>query len=98
MYIIVDTTAFSAYNNKEEAQRVAAEKGPDYAVYSPASDKTPLQLELLYSLALELLQVGKVNPLFIKLEMTNLLGEVTELTARQIINDARNWIDAHVES
>lgn len=69
----------------------------NYQLFSPASDKTPLQLELLYSLVLELLKTGKVNPVFIKMTMTNLLGEEVEMTALQIINDARAWIDAHVD-
>ena len=37
--------------------------------------------------------MGKVNPLFIKVEKTNLLGETEEFTARQIINDARAYMD-----
>lgn len=100
MYIVVDTTQQPTYADKAEAEaaRLAMERefGPGYAIYSPASDKTPQQLELLYALTLQLLKVGKVNPLFIKVELTDLLGETTEITARQIINDARNWIDAHV--
>lgn len=68
----------------------------DYQLFSPASDKTPEQLELLYGLTLELLKVGKINPLFIKLTKIDLLGTETEITALQVINDARAWIDTHV--
>ena len=73
------------------------EFGPGYQLFSPASDKTPEQLELLYGLTLELLKVGKINPLFIKLTKIDLLGAETEITALQVINDARAWIDAHVQ-
>ena len=97
MYVVVNTATSTQHMDKEDAERVAAELGPDFAVYSPASDKTPLQLELLYALTVQLLTVGKINPLFITVELTNLLGETTEYTARQIVNDARAWIDAHVE-
>lgn len=101
MYVIVDTLQQHQYADKEEAQAALTamerEFGPGYRLFSTASDKTPLQLELLYSLVLELLKTGKVNPVFIKMTMTNLLGEEVEMTALQIINDARAWIDAHVE-
>lgn len=97
MYVIVDTLDYRVFTDKEEAQALAKEMGAPYRVFSPASDKTPLQLELLYSLVLELLKTGKVNPVFIKMTMTNLLGEEVEMTALQIINDARAWIDAHVQ-
>ena len=98
MYIIVDTTQQTTYTDKEEAQRALKDFethfGPGYQLYSPASDKVPEQLELLYALTVQLLTVGKVNPLFIKLELVNLLGEVREVTARQIVNDARAYLDA----
>lgn len=101
MYVIVDTKQQHQFADKEEAQAALTamerEFGPGYQLFSPASDKTPLQLELLYSLVLELLKTGKVNPVFIKMTMTNLLGEEVEMTALQIINDARAWIDAHVQ-
>ena len=101
MYVVVDTTQQTTYADKAEAEAALAamerEFGPGYVLYSPASDKTPLQLELLYALTVQLLTVGKVNPLYITVELTNLLGETTEYTARKIVNDARAWIDAHVE-
>lgn len=100
MYVIVDTNSSHQYSDKEEAQQalIAMERefGPGYQLFSPASDKTPEQLELLYGLTLELLKVGKINPLFIKLTRIGLLGDETEITALQVINDARAWIDAHV--
>lgn len=100
MYAIIDTRAASLYADKEEAEqaRLSYERefGPGWQLFSPASDKTPEQLELLYGLTLELLKVGKINPLFIKLTRIGLLGEETEITALQVINDARAWIDAHV--
>lgn len=67
-----------------------------YEVFTQAIEKTPEQLELLYGLTLELLKVGKINPLFIKLTKIDLLGTETEITALQVINDARAWIDTHV--
>ena len=60
-----------------------------YEVFTQAIEKTPEQLELLYGLTLELLKVGKINPLFIKLTKIDLLGNETEITALQVINDAR---------
>ena len=105
MYALLNTTLnhiVDTGTDKEELQdslNRLKELNPqsNYQLFSPASDKTPLQLELLYSLVLELLKTGKVNPVFIKMTMTNLLGEEVEMTALQIINDARAWIDAHVQ-
>lgn len=94
MYIIANPKQALVFTDKEEAVAEAAKTGPDFKVYSPASDKVPEQLELLYALTIQLLTVGKVNPLFIKLELVNLLGEVREVTARQIVNDARAYLDA----
>lgn len=100
MYVIVDTNNQHQYADKEEAltaiTAMEREFGHGYKLFSPASDKTPEQLELLYGLTLELLKVGKINPLFIKLTRIGLLGDETEITALQVINDARAWIDAHV--
>ncbi len=92
MYIIADSTIASRYD-KDEALAEVAKLGPNYKLYVPAVENAPEKLELLYGLTLQLLKVGKVNPLFIKVEKTNLLGETEELTARQIINDARAYMD-----
>jgi len=92
MYIIADSTIASRYD-KDEALAEVAKLGPNYKLYVPAVENAPEKLELLYGLTLQLLKVGKVNPLFIKVEKTNLLGETEKLTARQIINDARAYMD-----
>ncbi len=92
MYIIADSTIASRYD-KDEALAEVAKLGPNYKLYVPAVENAPEKLELLYGLTLQLLKAGKVNPLFIKVEKTNLLGETEELTARQIINDARAYMD-----
>jgi len=92
MYIIADSTIASRYD-KDEALAEVAKLGPNYKLYVPAVENAPEKLELLYGLTLQLLKVGKVNPLFIKVEKTNLLGDTEELTARQIINDARAYMD-----
>ena len=92
MYIIADSTIASRYD-KDEALAEVAKLGPNYKLYVPAVENAPEKLELLYGLTLKLLQVGKVNPLFIKVEKTNLLGDTEEFTARQIINDARAYMD-----
>lgn len=105
MYALLNTTnqhLVDTGTDKEELQDSldrlkALHPENDYQLFSPASDKTPEQLELLYGLTLELLKVGKINPLFIKLTKIDLLGAETEITALQVINDARAWIDAHVE-
>lgn len=96
MYIVLDPLEHQVHLDKEVADKAAAALGNSHKVFSPASDKTPEQLELLYGLTLELLKVGKINPLFIKLTRIGLLGDETEITALQVINDARAWIDAHV--
>ena len=92
MYIIADSTTASRYD-KDEALAEVAKLGPNYKLYVPAVENAPEKLELLYGLTLQLLKVGKVNPLFIKVEKTNLLGDTEEFTARQIINDARAYMD-----
>jgi len=92
MYIIADSTIASRYD-KDEALAEVAKLGPNYKLYVPAVENAPEKLELLYGLTLQLLKVGKVNPLFIEVEKTNLLGETEKLTARQIINDARAYMD-----
>ena len=101
MYTIVDTKQATQYTDKEEAQAALTamerEFGPGYQLYGPVVEKTPEQLELLYALTLELLKIGKINPIFIKLTKIDLLGNETEITALQVINDARAWIDTHVD-
>lgn len=92
MYIIANAAVASRFD-KDEALAEVAKLGPNYKLYVPAVENAPEKLELLYGLTLQLLKVGKVNPLFIKVEKTNLLGETEELTARQIINDARAYMD-----
>lgn len=101
MYVVLNTTNNTLYAtglDKEALEKEIVEMkrvtGDDFQLFSPASDKVPEQLELLYALTIQLLTVGKVNPLFIKLELVNLLGEVREVTARQIVNDARAYLDA----
>ena len=84
-------------NDKAAAFVSAAAAGDSHKVYGPVVEKTAEQLELLYGLTLELLKVGKINPLFIKLTKIDLLGTETEITALQVINDARAWIDTHVQ-
>lgn len=102
MYAIVDTAAPDLFALKDEAQAHADAKNAEtpgrFTVYGPTSDNAPIKIELLYALVVQLLKVGKVNPMFITVEMTNLLGEVESISARQIVNDARAWIDSHVES
>lgn len=97
MYIIANATVASRFD-KEEAEAEVAKlnrdnPGSEYKLYVPVVAKTPEKLELLYGLTLQLLKVGKINPLNITLEIINLLGEVETITARQVINDARAWID-----
>lgn len=96
MYVILKTEDHPQYDNKEVATATAASLEPGHEVFTQAIDKTPEQLELLYGLTLELLKVGKINPLFIKLTKIDLLGNETEITALQVINDARAWIDTNV--
>ena len=103
MYLIINEdplghqVAAGPMTDKEEAFAFASAAGGAHKVYGPVVEKTPEQLELLYALTLELLKVGKVNPLFIKMTRVGLLGDETEITALQVINDARAWIDAHVQ-
>ena len=92
MYILVDPSQAKLFADKEEAAAEAARLG--LTVYSPASNKVPEQLELLYALTIQLLKVGKVNPLYINVKLTDLLGQTREITARQIVNDARAYLDA----
>lgn len=97
MYIIADAKIASRFDKEEALAEVAKlnrdKPGSDYKLYVPAVDNAPEKLELLYGLTIQLLKVGKVNPIFIKIEKTNLLGETEEFTARQIINDARAYMD-----
>lgn len=102
MYALIDTTKQHLYSDKEEAQASLTaherEFGPGFALYGPVVEKTPDQLELLYGLTLQLLKTGKINPVNIRLNITDLLGQETEITALKVINDARAWIDTHVEA
>lgn len=97
MYIIANANVASRFDKDEALAEVAklnqSDPNGNYKLYVPAVENAPEKLELLYGLTLKLLQVGKVNPLFIKVEKTNLLGDTEEFTARQIINDARAYMD-----
>jgi hypothetical protein len=98
MYVVLKPDDHNQFRDKQEADALAETLGADaHKVFTEAVEKTPEQLELLYGLTLELLKVGKINPLFIKLTKIDLLGNETEITALQVINDARAWIDTHVE-
>lgn len=97
MYIIANANVASRFDKDEALAEVAklnqSDPNGNYKLYVPAVENAPEKLELLYGLTLQLLKVGKVNPLFIKVEKTNLLGDTEEFTARQIINDARAVMD-----
>ena len=104
MYLLIHnqtTVVGEPYTDKDaafdarDALRAIASADDHYEVHCPAlaPDATSESLELLYSLAIQLLKVGKVDPLHISVELTNLIGDTRTLTARQIVNDARIWID-----
>ena len=101
MYAVINTTQKTLHAtglDKEALEtdiaQLKAISNDEFVLYTPVGNATIETLELLYGLTVNLLKVGKVDPLFITLDITDLLGETKQITARQVVNDARFWLDS----
>lgn len=100
MYYVIDTNSLMCVAVKEDAfvlREDLRRDNPDadwQVVTETAPSDAENALERLYALAHQLLTVSKINPLYLEMKLTNLLGEETTFTAMQIMNEARRALDA----
>lgn len=92
MYILIDPSEVPQFANLEDAIAERDRIGTG-EVFGTVESPGPEALERLYGLCGQLLKVSGINPMKLEMELTNLLGEETVVSAARIMVDARNFID-----
>ena len=98
MYAVIDAKTVPTLEFKEEAQALLAQlmldnPEADWHLVGTVVPTDDNALERLYALTHQLLRVSKINPMHLKMELTNIVGDKTEYSALRIMHDARTKID-----
>lgn len=98
-YYVLDATQVPQCEDRVAAERLKADlerDNPDaqWQVATSVQFNEDSPFEQLYTLAANLLETTGANPFTLGLEIANLDGTLTFVSARDIMNTSRRWLDA----
>lgn len=98
-YFVIDPATLPVKDTRAEAENLKSDllrdnPSPDWQVVVQADIDEENPMEQLYSLAANLLEISRTNPLDIGLELYAMDGSTSFISALTIMNNARKWIDA----
>lgn len=99
MYVVQDISKLNVMiPDREKAEQIQsdlAKKHPDgnWRLFTLVGETSALDMEMLYALATELVEIAGVNPFNIELQVTNPDRSTENVTAVGILHRARNWLD-----
>lgn len=98
-YFVIDPSSSIAKDTRAEAENLKSDllrdnPTPDWQVVVQVEFDEQNPIEQLYTLAANLLQASRANPLDIGLEIYAVDGSTSFTSALEIMNAARKWIDA----
>ena len=98
-YFVIDSENIPSTDTRVEAEKLKEDllrdnPEQDWQVVVKAEFTEDNPLEKLYALTANLLQMTGADPLRLGLELHNLDGSAEFISALQIMNQSRQWLDA----
>lgn len=100
MYHVIETQELPRYEYSDKAREALdrlREQHPDkaYTLVKQIADEpdTDDAFERLYALTIQLMDASGINPFNLQMKLTALDGQETEISAYNIIHQARAWKD-----
>lgn len=96
MYLVRNGATFTMHPTRQLAEGSITMHGGE--LFIKVENRPAEALELLYALCASLIQQSGLNPMLLALDIPKLDGSTEQVSALTVMNQAREWIDAHEEA